>query len=247
MTSVAILSDIHGNLEALLAVLADTKILGIDKYVCLGDTVGYGPNPVECLEIAKEFDLHLKGNHEDAIINGQNNFAREAEKAIDWTKKQLESRPDLLSFIDSLEEKVEKEDTLLVHASPSSPTWLYLSPASSLVDIEDQFKYFMKLPVCMCGHTHIPGIFVHDGELMEFYYPRELLYNYNLTIGKKYIINPGSVGQPRDGKNKASYMIRAGDKIFWRRIGYNVGKTIEKLNAIPELPPRLAQRLLIGA
>jgi diadenosine tetraphosphatase ApaH/serine/threonine PP2A family protein phosphatase len=247
MTSIGILSDIHSNLEALQAVLADAAEAGVNRFICLGDTIGYGPNPIECLDIAKNFEMHLAGNHEVAIMEGSHNFAAEAEQAIEWTNKKLQIRPDLRRFIRARPHKIKKDDSILVHGSPSSPIWMYLAPNSYISDVMDQFRYFMDLPICLCGHTHLPGIFIYEDDHMQYYCPEEVLYHYTLIPGQKYILNPGSVGQPRDGNKRASYMIRNGDKIFWRRVKYQVDKTVAKIFSIPELPNKLGQRLLIGA
>ena len=110
----------------------------------------------------------------------------------------------------------------------------------------DQFDYFMDLPICLCGHTHRPVIFVAEDNEIYYYTPEDLLYRYVLSSDSKYIINPGSVGQPRDGYKRASYMIRRGYQVFWRRINYDVDKTVAKIYSIPEIPNNLGQRLLIG-
>ncbi len=246
----AFVSDIHSNLEALLAVLADIDATHTDRIVCLGDTVNYGPDPPKCLRIVRKLDLSLLGNHEEAVLNEPIGFNPVAAEAARWTRSVL--RPRLLSdgsksanweFMRTLPTKRVEGDVLLVHASPRDPVGEYIFPADAdiiLGEPADKLTECFKLVerLCFIGHTHLPGVFQESG---GFYTPEELRNEFRLPPGDKAIVNVGSVGQPRD-----CYATFDGDVVRFRRIPYDVETTCDKVKAIRRLPDRCGTRLLKG-
>lgn len=246
----AILSDIHGNLEALDAVLADIRSRGIEEIVCLGDVIGYGPNPCECLEIAAaEAKPLIMGNHEEAVLlDDATAFNSRARRAVDWTRDQLLGE-------DAVEEDVERHREMLsrfqtevdiegvkyYHGSPRNPTKEYITPR----DVKNRRKMkaiFEALEsVCFIGHTHIPGVFTEEGHST----PAELFGVYMLT-DEKALINVGSVGQPRDGDTRACYATFDVDTVVFHRVEYAVEPVVAKIRATASLDNTLAERLRLG-
>jgi len=242
----AIISDIHGNLEALESVLADIKSLGINEIYCLGDIVGYGPNPRECVDLVrKNCVVTLLGNHDQGALFDPEGFNAGAERAIFWTRQVLEGGTGADSRWEFLGElpRVHKEpQRLFVHGSARNPLNEYVFPE----DIYNQRKmeriFSLVEKDCFQGHTHIPGIFTED---LNFLTPEEVNFEYRLGNGK-HLINVGSVGQPRNGVPDSSYVILDGDKLTYRRVKYDVDKTASKIYAIPELDRFLGDRLKEG-
>ncbi len=246
----ALISDIHGNLEALQAVLADIATQNVDDIMCLGDVVGYGPNPSECLEsVMKRASLTILGNHDQAALFDPDGFNPVALRAIYWTRDQLDSgstgvvnrRWDYLSELPKLHQ-VDK--FLFVHGSPRDPTNEYVFP-ETIYDENKMNSMFQRVTqYCFQGHTHMPGVFTPD---LEFIRPASCDYVFGL--GKeKLMINVGSVGQPRDEDNRACYVIldHNAKKVFFRRIPYNFEETIRKIYEADELDNMLGDRLRTG-
>jgi len=247
----AIISDIHANLEALTAVLADIERHGASRIICLGDIVGYGPDPKQCLDLAKRFDVCILGNHEEALLVSlqQAVFNVKARNSIDWTRAQLDMFSDdreangpRWDFLGSLAESYESADMLFVHGAPTDPISEYVYPR----DIQAPDKLgpiFDLIPhVCFVGHTHVPGVWTDD---MVYLTVHEMNYWYRFTR-KKTIVNVGSVGQPRDGDRRACYALLDSESVRFRKVPYDVEKTVNKIYAIKELDPFLAERLLTG-
>ena len=239
-----VLSDIHSNLEAFNAVLDDASTRGtIDEYWCLGDTVGYGPNPGDCIELVRGFSSHIwvVGNH-DLAAAGQlstSQFNHEAAFAARWTGEQLTS--EQAEFLSNLPDVIQKDKFTLVHGSLRAPVWEYLmSPDSARGTFQ-----LLRTPYCLVGHSHIPFICREggrDGGFEPFYEDVEV------TLGDdRLIINPGGVGQPRDGDPRPSYMIYDVERgtIERHRVTYNIGVTQEKMRRAG-LPESLADRLNFG-
>ena len=246
----AILSDIHGNLEALTAVLEDIESKGIEEIVCLGDIVGYGPNPVECLNVARRFKLAILGNHEEAVLfrAGSKDFRVRAEMAIEWTKKQLfdvdpASGQESLKFLHSLQEMYEEDNELFVHGSPRQPLRDYVYPKDvrSTAKINEIFSKVRGL--CFCGHTHLPGVFEED---CSFVHPEDLPMGVYMTGTEKVMVNVGSVGQPRDGDRRSCYATFDGEVVVFRRVEYNVEETAKKIYRSKGLDRSLGDRLRAG-
>jgi diadenosine tetraphosphatase ApaH/serine/threonine PP2A family protein phosphatase len=245
----AILSDIHSNLEALEAVLADIATFKVDEIYCLGDVVGYGPNPRECVDLAMKFKLTLMGNHDQAVMFDPKDFNPVAEKATQWTRRQLEapirSRQDAdrrWEFLGELPSTFQDGDILFVHGSARNPLNEYVFPE----DIYNPRKLERIFPLvkryCFQGHTHIPGVFTED---KRFASPEEINSTHTLN-DVKVLCNVGSVGQPRDGDWRACYVLLDGATIHYRRVAYDVEATIKKIHAVPDLDKFLGDRLRKG-
>lgn len=247
MSKCAIISDIHANLEALTAVLEDIDAVDIRKVICLGDLVGYGPNPVECLETLERYRITLLGNHELALTEGGKRFNARARRAIEWTVKELKQTPEgkaLFKQACALPPSVSRDGILYVHGSPLDPTNEYLLPKKSVqpAALEPQFETFARY--CFVGHTHLPGV-IERG--CRFERPENMTMNiFMLMEGSKAIVNVGSVGQPRDKDPRSCYVIFNGDNVVYRRVAYDVDTTIKKIHANPMLDDWLGDRLREG-
>jgi len=243
----AIISDIHGNLEGLEAVLADIKSQGIEEIYCLGDIVGYGPNPRECIDLVMQCNACLLGNHDQGALFDPEGFNSGAERAIFWTRKMLETGDPAgnerrWEFLGELPRMIRDGDHLFVHGSARNPLNEYVFPE----DIYNQRKmeriFSLVDKYCFQGHTHIPGVFTED---LNFLAPEDIDFKYALG-SKKVLVNVGSVGQPRNGDNRASYVILNDSEIRFQRVSYELEKTAEKIYAIPELDNFLGERLRDG-
>ena len=249
----AIISDIHSNLEALRTVLADIDKRGIETIYCLGDIIGYGPDPAECLDlVASRAALCLCGNHDHAVFYEPANFNIAAEKAAFWTRsaleaeKNVESRNRRWKFLASLSPRLEVDGLLFVHGSPRKPINEYLFPDDVYTNPQKLMQNFERMNklTCFCGHTHVPGVFVDDP---YFEPPDELGDSRTYAIGdEKVIINVGSVGQPRDRDPRAAYVIVDDDEVEFIRIEYNIDVTAKKIRDNPQLDDFLGSRLYEG-
>lgn len=246
----AIVSDIHGNLEAFTTVLAEIDRRGIQHIVCLGDIVGYGPNPMECLDlVASRCRASIMGNHDFAVFYEPFNFNSGAESACFWTRQQFENDPDTArraarwKFLGNLPVRVKTPDFVAVHASPRRPINEYIFPDDIYTNpgkFVSIFERFERL--CFVGHTHVPGVFL---EGPDFYSPDELDYRFELT-DEKAIINVGSVGQPRDRDPRSSFVVVTDTAIEFVRLAYDVDTTVKKVEKIDDLDDFLGTRLLDG-
>jgi diadenosine tetraphosphatase ApaH/serine/threonine PP2A family protein phosphatase len=249
----AIVSDIHSNLAALTAVIKDIEEHKADEIVCLGDVIGYGPQPLPCVDIARtRFKFTILGNHEEAVLYGAVGFNPKAKAAVDWTRDQfhLESEPEELrnarwQFLGDLPISVEEEDgsgVQFVHGSPRDPTREYLFP-TDVLNPEKIYGIFEHVErVAFNGHTHAPGVMTESG---LFKLPQDGDNEYVLD-DEKVIVNVGSVGQPRDGNAKSSYVLFDGRSVIFRRVAYDIDATIELMSKIDRLPEYLALRLKEG-
>ena len=240
----AILADIHSNLVAFQAVLADTEAGGgFDEIWCLGDVVGYGPEPHACIELLRSYKhICVAGNHDWAAIGKTDisDFNPDAALACRWTTQRLNARD--IDYLLSLPEKLVLGDFTLVHGSPHYPVWEYLLSTS---EAGDNFGYF-DTNFCLVGHSHVPLVFVQDkaGNCFGVRIPDEI----NLASqGNRLIINPGGVGQPRDGDPKASYIIYDSEAqmMYHYRVHYDITTTQKKM-AEYKLPSSLIFRLSYG-
>jgi diadenosine tetraphosphatase ApaH/serine/threonine PP2A family protein phosphatase len=236
----AIFGDIHANLEALQAVYADASEQGCSQYVCLGDIVGYGASPSECLESVRALGCPVvRGNHDEGASDDSSleDLNPLAETALKWTREQL-SR-EQREWLRDLKLVRQVRNFTIVHATLDSPgAWAYVT---NRFDAMASFSYQFT-PVCFYGHTHVPRIFekddtVRSGRGLELHVER----------GRKYFINVGSVGQPRDGDWRASYAVYdvQEQQIHIRRVVYDVTTAQEKIIAAG-LPKLLAERLAFG-
>jgi predicted phosphodiesterase len=243
----AIISDIHGNLEALQAVLADIESQGLKRIVCLGDIVGYGPNPCECVDLCLEFEVCLLGNHDNGALFDPGGFSSGAERAIFWTRRMIEDPQSPQArqrwdFLARLPRTVREGTTLFVHGSPRNPLSEYVFP-EDISNTNKMSRIFGFIEgACFHGHTHVPGVFTQSG---KFYSPRELDGRFHLGE-EKVMVNVGSVGQPRDNDPRSCYVVLQGQQVEFRRVPYPWEKTREKILAIDELDNFLGDRLLEG-
>lgn len=253
----AVISDIHGNYEALQAVLADISTRGIERIVCLGDIVGYGPDPLQCVDLVRERCLwSLMGNHDFGVLYEPTNFNPGAESAAYWTRDQFDAEPDekmraaRYDFLGHLRVRVieSPEDSraiMFVHGSPRRPINEYIFPDDAMTAPEKLEAIFERISgVAMVGHTHVPGVFTDEP---DFYPPTELgEAGYSFSDDEKAIINVGSVGQPRDLDPRASYVILHPDRVEFIRVPYDPDPTARKIHQIADLSDWLGDRLYEG-
>lgn len=245
----ALISDLHSNLEALSAVLDDIHQQNITEIYCLGDMVGYGPNPRECIDAVLDMPVCILGNHDQAAMFDPDGFNPVALQAVYWTREQLDGGPGNSAaknrrwdFLGELPRTHHEGDFLFVHGSPRDPTNEYVFP-EHVYDSRRMANLFGRFErYCFQGHTHVPGVFTENGEFLS---PEECDYHYRLDV-PKLMVNVGSVGQPRDSDPRACYVVLTDDQIVYRRIEYPVEKTIEKIYAVDELDNMLGDRLREG-
>ncbi len=242
----AIISDIHANLEALRAVLADIESQGIREIWCLGDLIGYGPDPGPCIDLCVDFGLCLLGNHDNGAMFDPEGFSSGAERAIFWTREQIESKDPAnrsrWDFLARLPRTHRDGSTMYVHGSPRSPLCEYVFPEDIFNDRKIKRIFTFIQQYCFQGHTHVPGVFTEDCRYLS---PRDVGGHYRLT-DQKVMINVGSVGQPRDGDHRSCYVVLDGRDVLFRRVEYDYSTTRQKIYAIPELDDFLGDRLAEG-
>ena len=271
-----IISDVHANLEALEAVLADVATRPHDRIICLGDVIGYGPDPCSCIDLVEQHcAFSLLGNHDFACLYEPTNFNPIAVQGSYWTRAQFEPggegdrdeaaarRQAFLHLMRTYAYLDDDRDYLLVHASPRKPLSEYLFQD----DVQKPSKIAaafgaMRGSYAFVGHTHVPGVFTAEQDadgrismesLFEFDYGNELSGPFELdTSGgrMRFIVNPGSVGQPRDGDPRASYAVldTSGPTptVEFTRLAYPADVTCGKIHANPHLADRLGDRLIVG-
>ncbi len=236
----AIFSDIHANLEAFEAVLQDAEEQKCTHYVCLGDVVGYNANPHECTSRLQELDCPIvKGNHDEqaSLVESSRDFNEMAEAAIEWTREHLSDADK--NWLRELKLQRQVRDFTIVHATLDTPgQWGYVFDN---LHASASFTY-QHTTVCFFGHTHVPMAFVRDDGVK-----RVRTEQLRVEPAKKYFINVGSVGQPRDGDWRAAYCIYhiEQNSIEQRRVKYNLASAQKKIIAAG-LPHMLADRLAIG-
>ena len=260
----ALISDIHANLEALEVVLSDIQGQDISEIFCLGDIIGYGPNPRECIDrVMDTCKTTILGNHDQGAMFDPDGFNIGAERAIFWTRSQLENPTDRPNnerrweFLGDLPRSHRMGPFLFVHGSPRNPLSEYIFPEDIYNHRKMERLFQLVERYCFQGHTHVPGIFTEN---FQFFAPEEIDNEYTMGEGK-LMVNVGSVGQPRDGDNRACYLIlddglskdagseakaTASPRITFRRLSYDFEKTIQKIYAIPDLEPFLGDRLRQG-
>lgn len=238
----AIISDVHSNLEALLVVLKDIKKRRLKSIFCLGDLVGYGANPNECIDLClKESKLTVAGNHDWAAIDKTDisSFNPVAAEAIKWTRGKINTEG--MKKLRGLELTQQVDNLFLVHATPMNPVkWGYLL---SLEDFEKEFKHFDQ-QICFIGHSHVPvAVYRDDNGYCDLVRDNP----FPIVAKRRYIVNVGSVGQPRDMDPRACYAIYDGNNnsIEIVRLDYNIPLAQQKI-IVEGLPEVLADRLLAG-
>lgn len=249
---IAFVSDIHSNTEALEAVLAEVARLGAQRVLCLGDVIGYGPEPRETLlRVIDVCELSLLGNHEHACMHQAPDFNPKARQAIDWTREQLNRRDRpraenfaLWQYLDGMQKEYREGEMLLVHGSPRDPIKEYVVPrdAEDTAKMSGCFGLFGEARVCFVGHSHVPGVYPEAGGFVS---PAEVPDGWDIRTDRA-IVNIGSVGQPRDGDTRASFVTLADGIVRFHRVAYDHEATAAKIRAVPELPDYLADRLAQG-
>ena len=236
----AIIADIHANLDAFKVVLDDIKQQNCTHFACLGDVVGYNANPKECLDIVRSMGMPcVKGNHDEYCSQEGplDGFNPAAAEAVNWTRRQLTAEDK--QWLRDLKYSRMVTNFTIVHATLDGPQrWGYvfdkLAAAASFT--------YQNTAVCFFGHTHVPVAFVRDSVVRGGSYSK-----FRVEPGRKYFVNVGSLGQPRDGNPKAAYVIYDLDEgsIEIRRLDYDIATTQKKIRAVG-LPERLAERLAMG-
>ena len=240
-----VLSDIHANLAALEAVLAAVDLDSMDGIWCLGDVVGYGPSPNECIARLLEFPEHLcvAGNHDWAAISriGIVEFNPSAQVACRWTGEELSG--ENAAYLASLPTRIVEGKCILVHGSPREPIWEYIIyPSTAQLNFQ-----FFDTQLCFVGHTHAPAIFREETPTQKFEISIPVPGHSIRIDEERLIINPGSVGQPRDGDPRAAYMIFDAEAriMEYQRVAYDISST-QELMIERGLPESLVSRLNFG-
>jgi diadenosine tetraphosphatase ApaH/serine/threonine PP2A family protein phosphatase len=242
-----VISDIHANLPALEAVLNDAKshAPGFDIVWCLGDVVGYGPEPNECIDLLRTLPhVCLAGNHDWAVVGKLDlrTFHESAAFVVEWTQEHL-TAPNM-NYLRARPEELPHDDYLLVHASPREPIWEYITD----IHVADENFDCTTAPFCLVGHTHVPVVFVKDGRTGHVHVTLPSAdVPVSLKRDSRYIVNPGSVGQPRDGDPRASYALLDTATGTWmpHRVEYPIKQIQTKMKAL-NFPARLIERLDYG-
>ncbi|MFO1010678.1 MAG: metallophosphoesterase family protein [Planctomycetota bacterium] len=267
----ALISDLHSNLPALTTAVADARARGVERFVCLGDMIGYGAQPRQVLDLVLRLcvagakdpssgaalaDGHcLLGNHENALLNSPEDFNPKARAAIEWTREELlrgpiePGLPDYFDFLSGLEASGVDDVALFAHGSPREPVKEYMLPRDSQ-NAEKLAANFRAMAareraVAFVGHSHVPAVYSEDGGLFR---PTGTDGPYDLGLGakKRAIVNVGSVGQPRDGDPRLSYVLFDGRAITFVRLDYDHAAAAAAIRAVPDLPDFLAERLFAG-
>ncbi|MCA9948603.1 MAG: metallophosphoesterase family protein [Anaerolineales bacterium] len=239
---ILVISDIHANLVAFETVLKDVDGAW-DKIWCLGDVIGYGPRPNECVELLREYDhVCLTGNHDYAALGkiSIQNFNSEAQRAVRWTQKMITA--ETRDYLDAQPPMRLVDNFTLVHASPREPVWEYIQ------DYETAVANFalIETPICLVGHTHVPMLIAEKAPGDVVGIPPD----YNATIyleDTRVIINPGSIGQPRDSDPRAAYAVLDSEILAWEfhRVEYPIAETQAQMREA-RLPRPLIRRLEYG-
>lgn len=249
MSTIAVISDVHGNLEALQAVLARIDELGVKAIYSLGDVVGYGPDPEACILLTEQrCRLRLMGNHEFGVLHANPGFTfnAAAQKAIDWTRERIE-KAGLVERIRGLQSCYLEGDLLFVHGSARNALNEYILEADgsgySTFDkiLESLEKDFTSFRICFVGHNHKPFLATTEG----FLHPHQGLSEFQVPLDEKLYVSVGSVGQPRDRDPRACFVTFDGSKVNYHRVAYPFATTAEKIRT-SGLPGALADRLALG-
>ncbi len=249
----AIISDLHSNREALEAVFTDIRSKGITDLICLGDVVGYGPEPEFCVDLVRGHARWcLMGNHDEALFRDASDFNPHARGAIDYTRRRMQphwydssEKKARWNWLRSLPLRMSEGRFLFVHASPRDPVREYVLSTDGILNPEKLRSIFSCFDsVGLAGHTHQPG--VHDEELRFQALNGVDELTVPLPEDKKFFINVGSTGQPRDGDHRACYAVLEDHQVSWYRVPYDFRTTMEKIRRTGVLSEILARRLAVG-
>lgn len=248
MSTLALISDLHSNIEALGAVLARIDALGVDRIACLGDVVGYGPDPLPVTRLVMQrCEWTIKGNHDWGLFHALDDFNPLAREALLYNRRLLQPswfrphRRQAWEFLRTLPERMEAGGFLFCHGSPRDPVMEYVLKSDGFLEPEKMQQLFACIDrPCFVGHTHWPGVHRADyrfvqatDEVREF------------VLDGPCIVNVGSVGQPRDGDPRASFAVVHGNRVEIHRVPYDFRRTQAKIRAAG-LHPALAERLARG-
>jgi len=239
MSKIAIFSDIHANSAALENVIQDATDQGVSSFACLGDIVGYGPNPSDCVTRIQELKcVTVKGNHDEYVADSYDLslFNTQARTALEWTREKLSTGQK--NWLASLPYTKRLGRNMIVHATLDDPEkWDYIRNSFDAAIVMQK----QNTPVCFYGHTHIPIAYEMRGSNAK----AVPLGKVNIENGCKYLINTGSVGQPRDGDTEASYVIfdRIERSVEFRRVAYDIQTVADEIRSVG-LPDSLAERLI---
>jgi predicted phosphodiesterase len=250
---IAIISDVHANLEALRAVMAHLEDRQVRTIVCAGDIVGYGPRPAEVIDLIQSRSEHcIRGNHDHAVVTGDfESFSKLASRAGHWTREQLRPlggddphRQRRWDYLSNLPLSAHLGELELCHGSPRSPLTEYIFPPSSRQSaaLARNLLGATDARMLVLGHTHVPMLLGEDGTMHDV---RQFEEGGVLPSGR-LVLNPGSVGQPRDGDSRAAYVEIDRDRAWFHRVPYPVAKLAYEVAAIDGLGRDLAERLLVG-
>jgi predicted phosphodiesterase len=249
----AIISDLHSNRGAIEAVLADIEEQGVDEIVCLGDVVGYGPDPEAAIDRTEATcRFTLSGNHDHAVLTQAERFNPLAEEAVEFTRRVL--KPGHISFgrkkarwqfLEECPTRRTEGDVLYVHGSPRDDRNEYILESDIVFGQVDKIKeIFAMVPrLLFVGHTHVPGVITTE---MVFHHPDNEHARFDFAPGESYIVNVGSVGQPRDGDNRACYVIFDGEGATYRRVAYDFETTMREMARVGPISREAADRLAFG-
>lgn len=247
----AIISDLHSNTEALTKVLEDIRSQEVDDIICLGDVVGYGPEPRQVMDLTmRNVRVSLMGNHDEAVLKGATNFNHLAREAIDWTRDEVQVKDgkekDRWEYLQKMPLRFQTNGMYFVHGSPRQPTIEYILREDIHQGQYDKFDEIFSSfdKVLFVGHSHTPCIINED---LEYVTPAEIEHNFTYTRDKKkVIVNVGSVGQPRDNDPRSCYVIIDNNTIRFRRTSYDVDAVVQKIKGVERLSDNLGLRLKKG-
>ena len=249
----AVISDLHSNKEALEAVFADIRERGITDLVSLGDVIGYGPDPEFCVDLVSGHARWcLMGNHDEALFRDAQDFNPHARGAIDFTRRRLQPRWWSSSekrarwkWLRGLPIRMTEGRYQFVHGSPRDPVREYVLSTDGILNPEKLRSIFEAIDsVCVAGHTHQPGVIDEEFRFHGLNGAGELTLP--LDPDKKYFVNVGSTGQPRDGDSRACYAVLEEESVTWYRVEYDVRVTMDKILGTGVLSEILARRLAVG-
>jgi len=240
----AILSCVHANYDAFAAVVDDATRRGVERIILMGDVVGFGPQPVECVDLARQAcAITLRGCHDQALLDGAAHLPAATREGIQWAKDEL--GPERVEWIKGLSESYDAAGIIFCHASPREFVSEYLFAEAVRRDPRKLARAFEKTAkIVFVGHTHVPGVFLENP--IRWTPAAQLEHYYHYKKGEKVIVNVGSVGQPRDGDPRACYLEVNKNELYWRRVDYDVQQVVAKIQANSKLPASTAQRLLRG-
>ena len=250
---IAVISDLHSNRLSLEAVYSHIQSQGIQTIYCLGDVVGYGPEPEFCVDFVRgHTSVCLMGNHDDALFGDCSDFNPHARGAIEFTRKRMQPRwyhgAERKARWEYLRERPLRHQEgrfLFVHGSPRDPVREYVLSTDGFLNPEKLRAIFDCFEgVCLAGHTHHPGL--HDENFMFHGLEGRTTLTLPLPAGKRAFVNVGSTGQPRDGDNRACYAVLEDEQVTWHRVPYDYKKTAQKIRDTGELSEVLAHRLSMG-